>query len=92
MTKHRRTRTKTRTKNRRQTKTRRRTQKGGFGESFIEPIKNTSKRILDVTENGLTNIYNGIGNTASSIRNYFSNTNTNTNAISYGGKRRRKRR
>lgn len=88
MTKHRRTRTKTRTKNRRQTKTRRRPQKGGFGESFMEPIKNTSKRILDVTENGLTNVSNVIGNTASSIRNYFSNSN----AISYGGKRRRRRR
>jgi hypothetical protein len=88
MTKHRRTRTKTRTKNRRQT--RKRTQKGGFGESFIEPIKNTSKRILDVTENGLTKVSNIIGNTASSIRNYFSNSNTN--AISYGGKRRRRRR
>ena len=89
MTKHRRTRT--RTKNRRQTKTRtrRRTQRGGFGESFMDPIKNSSKRILDVTENGLTNIYNGIGNTASSIKNYFSNMSSTG---STGGKRRRRRR
>ena len=80
MTKNRRTRTKRRT--------RRRTQKGGFGESIIEPVKNTSKSVINAAESGLTNVTSFFGNAATSIKNYFSNTSS-TNYV--GGKRRRRR-
>jgi hypothetical protein len=87
MTKHRRTRVKkTRVK---RTKTRRRTQKGGYGESIIEPVKRTSISVINAAENGLTKVTDVIGNAATSIKNYFSNTSS-TNYV--GGKRRRRRR
>ena len=90
MTKYRRTRVKrTRTKRKTGTRTRRRTQKGGFGESIIEPVKNTSKSVINSAEIGLTKITDVIGNAATSIKNYFSNTSS-TNYV--GGKRRRRRR
>jgi hypothetical protein len=86
MTKHRRTRNKNR-------RTRRRTQKGGFGESIVEPIKNTSINVINATENGLTKVTDFLGNTWASTKNALSNLfSTNTSAISYGGKRTRRRR
>ena len=87
MTKYRRTRAK-RTK-RTKTRTRRRTQKGGFGESIIEPVKNTSISVINAAENGLGKVTNVIGNAANSIKNYF--TNTSSTNYSTGGKRRRRR-
>ncbi len=85
MTKHRRTRN--RNKNRR----RRRTQKGGFGESIVEPIKNTSINVINATENGLTKVTDFFGNTWASTKNALSNLfSTNTSYI--GGKRTRRRR
>ena len=72
-------------------RTRRRNQKGGFGESIIEPVKNTSKSVINAAENGLTKVTDVIGNAATSIKNYFSNTSA-TSATNYvGGKRRRRR-
>ncbi len=65
------------------TMTRRRTQKGGFGESIIEPVKNTSKNVINAAENGLGKVTNVIGNTANSIKQYF--------ASFVGGKRRKRR-
>ena len=86
MTKHRRTRNKNR-------RTRRRTQKGGFGESIVEPIKNTSINVINATENGLTKVTDFLGNTWASTKNTLSNLfSTNTSYISYGGKRTRRRR
>jgi hypothetical protein len=85
MTKHRRTRNKNR-------RTRRRTQKGGFGESIVEPIKNTSINVINATENGLTKVTDFLGNTWASTKNALSNLfSTNTSYISYGGKRTRRR-
>ena len=89
MTKYRRTRAKKTKTRRRKTMTRRRNQKGGFGESIIEPVKNTSKSVINSAENGLTKITDVIGNAATSIKNYFSNTSSTNYA---GGKRRRRRR
>ena len=77
------------------TRTRRRTQKGGFGESIIEPVKNTSKSVINSAENGLTKITDVIGNAANSIKDYFSKTSStsSTSSTNYvGGKRRRRRR
>ena len=88
MPKHRRTINRNRNKNR---KTRRRTQKGGFGESIIEPVKNTSISVINATENGLTKVTDFLGNTWSSTKNAWNNLfSTNTSYI--GGNRRRKRR
>ena len=95
MTKYRRTRVKRTKRTRTKTRTRRRTQKGGFGESIIEPVKNTSKSVINAAENGLTKVTDVIGNAATSIKNYFSNTSSTsaTSSTNYvGGKRRRRRR
>jgi hypothetical protein len=69
--------------------TKRRTQKGGFGESIIEPVKNTSISLINAAENGLTKINDVIGNAATSIKNYFSNTSYTSSTNYVGGKRRR---